>query len=221
MEDFDREDDNAGNNNNTNNNNPNQELDEFQDLLHIGQGIKKRLLIKSILFENFKSYAGQVSMGPFHKRFTAVVGPNGNGKSNLIDGLLFVFGFRADKLRLKKASELLVNKEELKLSEFLKSNDLELSTHSQINLKNYETFDVNQDDLLFSEDRKIIFVRSLDDNLGGYFTSVKNGNEWVTTKLEKDTEFEYTVDGVTEKTTLNTVLDNSFNKCVNFLLFKE
>lgn len=41
--------------------------------------------------------------------FSAIVGPNGSGKSNTIDALLFVFGFRATKMRQGKFSELIHN----------------------------------------------------------------------------------------------------------------
>jgi structural maintenance of chromosome 4 len=37
------------------------------------------------------------------------VGPNGSGKSNTIDALLFVFGYRANKMRQGKLSELIHN----------------------------------------------------------------------------------------------------------------
>ncbi|CEQ42156.1 SPOSA6832_03944, partial [Sporobolomyces salmonicolor] len=41
--------------------------------------------------------------------FSSIVGPNGSGKSNTIDALLFVFGFRATKMRQGKFSELIHN----------------------------------------------------------------------------------------------------------------
>ena len=63
-----------------------------------------RLMIKSMILENFKSYAGPQEIGPFDKNMSSVVGPNGSGKSNVIDAMLFVFGKRAKKLRLNKAS---------------------------------------------------------------------------------------------------------------------
>eukprot|EP00803_Ostreobium_quekettii_P005317 evm.model.scf_340.8 EVM.evm.TU.scf_340.8 scf_340:54597-68221(-) len=66
-----------------------------------------RLMIRQMVLENFKSYAGSRTIGPFDKSFTAVVGPNGSGKSNVIDAMLFVFGKRAKKLRLNKVSELI------------------------------------------------------------------------------------------------------------------
>lgn len=66
-----------------------------------------RLAIESLRLENFKSYGGVVTVGPFHKSFSAVVGPNGSGKSNVIDAMLFVFGRRAKQLRHSKVRELL------------------------------------------------------------------------------------------------------------------
>lgn len=83
-----------------------------------------RLMIKQMVLENFKSYAGRVEIGPFHKvgqinrrnyriahiasqSFSSIVGPNGSGKSNVIDALLFVFGFKAKKMRQEKLSGLI------------------------------------------------------------------------------------------------------------------
>ncbi|KIY69191.1 hypothetical protein CYLTODRAFT_394097 [Cylindrobasidium torrendii FP15055 ss-10] len=71
------------------------------------EGPRKRLVINRLVLENFKSYAGRQTIGPFHKSFSAIVGPNGSGKSNTIDALLFVFGFRANKMRQSKLSELI------------------------------------------------------------------------------------------------------------------
>lgn len=71
------------------------------------KNISTRLMITTMVLENFKSYAGEQEIGPFHKRFSSIVGPNGSGKSNVIDALLFVFGKRAKQLRLNKVSELI------------------------------------------------------------------------------------------------------------------
>ncbi|KLT44076.1 hypothetical protein CC85DRAFT_311309 [Cutaneotrichosporon oleaginosum] len=72
-------------------------------------GPKPRLTIHKLVLNNFKSYGGRQEIGPFHKSFSAIVGPNGSGKSNTIDALLFVFGFRATKMRQGKLSELIHN----------------------------------------------------------------------------------------------------------------
>nr|XP_033323654.1 structural maintenance of chromosomes protein 4 [Megalopta genalis] len=71
-----------------------------------------RLMIIKIVNENFKSYGGTQTIGPFHKCFSAIVGPNGSGKSNAIDSMLFVFGYRASKIRSKKLSVLIHNSSE-------------------------------------------------------------------------------------------------------------
>ncbi|NXD31260.1 SMC4 protein, partial [Spelaeornis formosus] len=71
-----------------------------------------RLMITHIVNQNFKSYAGEQTLGPFHKRFSCIIGPNGSGKSNIIDSLLFVFGYRAQKIRSKKLSVLIHNSDE-------------------------------------------------------------------------------------------------------------
>lgn len=66
-------------------------------------------MINKIVLNNFKSYYGEKEVGPLHKCFSAVLGPNGNGKSNLIESLLFVFGKKAKQMRLKKLCELIHN----------------------------------------------------------------------------------------------------------------
>ncbi|KAE9542882.1 hypothetical protein AGLY_002793 [Aphis glycines] len=66
-----------------------------------------RMVITEIVANNFKSYYGEVTIGKFHKSLTSIVGANGSGKSNVIDSLLFVFGYRSSKIRSKKVSVLL------------------------------------------------------------------------------------------------------------------
>ncbi|KAJ3895317.1 RecF/RecN/SMC [Lentinula edodes] len=73
------------------------------------KGPQSRLVIHKLALVNFKSYAGRQEIGPFHKSFSSIVGANGSGKSNTIDALLFVFGYRAAKMRQGKLSELIHN----------------------------------------------------------------------------------------------------------------
>jgi structural maintenance of chromosome 4 len=94
--------------------NPMKEESETKVLLPFaiaGDGPTRRLMIEKMVCENFKSYAGVQTIGTFHPSFTAVVGPNGSGKSNIFDAMLFVFGFRSNKIRLKKLSELVHHSE--------------------------------------------------------------------------------------------------------------
>ncbi|KAF6005436.1 Structural maintenance of chromosomes protein 4 [Cyanidiococcus yangmingshanensis] len=75
--------------------------------MQVQSEIKRRLVIRTITLENFKSYGGRVRIGPLHRQFNATVGPNGSGKSNIIDAILFVFGKRAKQMRSNKVSELI------------------------------------------------------------------------------------------------------------------
>lgn len=59
--------------------------------------------LKALRLRNFKSFAGSTEV-PFSQGFTGVAGPNGMGKSNISDAILFVLGppsskaLRADRL---------------------------------------------------------------------------------------------------------------------------
>lgn len=54
---------------------------------------------------NFKSYGGHVIVGPF-RGFTAIIGTNGSGKSNLMDAISFVLGVRTSQLRGNQLRDL-------------------------------------------------------------------------------------------------------------------
>ncbi|CAL5001681.1 unnamed protein product [Urochloa decumbens] len=56
--------------------------------------------------ENFKSYKGLQTIGPFSD-FTAMIGPNGAGKSNLLDAISFVLGVRCAHLRGARLRDLI------------------------------------------------------------------------------------------------------------------
>lgn len=72
--------------------------------------------VKEVVLENFKSYEGQVRVGPF-KKFTCVVGPNGAGKSNLMDAISFVLGVRTRHLRSDRLQELVHRHEQEAVSD--------------------------------------------------------------------------------------------------------
>ncbi|MED6186217.1 hypothetical protein PIB30_064726 [Stylosanthes scabra] len=56
--------------------------------------------------ENFKSYKGHQVIGPFFD-FTAIIGPNGARKSNLMDAISFVLGVRTGHLLGKRLRDLI------------------------------------------------------------------------------------------------------------------
>ena len=57
--------------------------------------------------ENFKSYGGKHVIGPFSDHLTSIIGPNGCGKSNLMDAISFVFGLHASSLRSHQLKDLI------------------------------------------------------------------------------------------------------------------
>ena len=65
--------------------------------------------ILELILEGFKSYPVRTQITGWDPSFNAINGLNGSGKSNTIDALLFVFGYRASKMRQGKLSELIHN----------------------------------------------------------------------------------------------------------------
>ncbi|KAM3133000.1 hypothetical protein pb186bvf_014856 [Paramecium bursaria] len=68
----------------------------------------KIIRLNSIKVENFKSFQGEHSIGPF-LQFTGVVGPNGGGKSNVVDSISFVFGLAFPLIRCVDQSQIIYN----------------------------------------------------------------------------------------------------------------
>ncbi|QQP38471.1 Structural maintenance of chromosomes protein, partial [Caligus rogercresseyi] len=66
----------------------------------------RRVKLKYIEIENFKSYKGYFKLGPL-LGFDAVIGPNGSGKSNFMDAVSFVMGEKTNLLRVKRLSDLI------------------------------------------------------------------------------------------------------------------
>jgi chromosome segregation protein len=65
--------------------------------------------LKRLKVRNFKSFAGAVDI-PFQPGFTGIAGPNGMGKSNISDAILFVLGPTSSKaLRADRLTHLFFN----------------------------------------------------------------------------------------------------------------
>ena len=60
-----------------------------------------------ILVAGFKAYSNATLFGPFSRRCTAVVGPNGVGKSVLGDAILFTLGSHAKALRVRSLVDVI------------------------------------------------------------------------------------------------------------------
>ena len=65
------------------------------------------MTVSILEIENFKSYGGKHIIGPFSHHFTSIIGPNGCGKSNLMDAISFVFGINAASLRSSQLRDLI------------------------------------------------------------------------------------------------------------------
>ncbi len=67
------------------------------------------MYLKRLKLRNFKSFAGATEI-PFRAGFTGVAGPNGMGKSNISDAILFVLGPTSSKaLRAERLPQLFFN----------------------------------------------------------------------------------------------------------------
>ena len=84
---------------------PEQELEQQKEDEQDSDASTK---INKVSCKGFKSFQRQTSI-PFYEGLTAIVGENGNGKSNILDALSFVFGRRSSRLRAEKLEQLIFN----------------------------------------------------------------------------------------------------------------
>ncbi|KAJ8030527.1 Structural maintenance of chromosomes protein 4 [Holothuria leucospilota] len=137
-----------------------------------------RLMISQIVTENFKSYAGKVTLGPFHKSFSCIIGPNGSGKSNTIDAMLFVFGYRAAKIRSKKLSVLIH-----KSDNFKDLSSCSVAVHFQ---KIIDTGSGDQDYEVIPNSQMVVSRTAYKDGSSQYFINGKKNTFKDVTTLLKD-----------------------------------
>uniref|UniRef100_A0AAF5D5L7 Structural maintenance of chromosomes protein n=2 Tax=Strongyloides stercoralis TaxID=6248 RepID=A0AAF5D5L7_STRER len=62
--------------------------------------------LKFVHFFNFKTYRGEVTLGPLAE-LNGIVGGNGSGKSNIIDGVIFALNADGNKLRVNRMDFLI------------------------------------------------------------------------------------------------------------------
>ena len=82
-----------------------QELEQKEEQEEASEGSTR---ITKVSCKGFKSFQRRTSI-PFYEGLTAIVGENGNGKSNILDALSFVFGRRSSRLRAEKLEQLIFN----------------------------------------------------------------------------------------------------------------
>nr|KAK5432386.1 Structural maintenance of chromosomes protein 4 [Exophiala xenobiotica] len=134
------------------------------------------MVIGQLVMTNFKSYAGRQVVGPFHPSLSAVVGPNGSGKSNAIDSLLFVFGFRASKMRQGKISALIHNSAQHQDLEFC---EVEVYFQEIIDLPGGK-HDIVPDSQL------VVSRKAFTNNTSNYYLNGRTTNFTAVTTLLKD-----------------------------------
>ncbi len=67
------------------------------------------MIIKKLELQGFKSFPDRTKI-VFHPGITAIVGPNGTGKSNIVDAILWVLGGQRQKgLRGEKTEDIIFN----------------------------------------------------------------------------------------------------------------
>ncbi|MFB6112709.1 MAG: chromosome segregation protein SMC [Halodesulfurarchaeum sp.] len=132
------------------------------------------MYIEEIVLENFKSF-GRTTRIPFYEDFTTISGPNGTGKSNIIDAVLFALGLaRTRGMRAQKLTDLIYNPnhedeeteagpQEAHVEVVLNNDDREVTRHQIVNAVGSE--DINTADRLRVKRR----VKQTEDNYYSYY----------------------------------------------------
>ncbi|MFO7981035.1 MAG: chromosome segregation protein SMC [Candidatus Aminicenantes bacterium] len=97
------------------------------------------MIIKKLELQGFKSFPDKTKL-KFHPGITAIIGPNGTGKSNIVDALLWVLrGGRLKALRGDRSGDVIFNGNEQKASMgmadvnlFLASDEKELKINHRV-----------------------------------------------------------------------------------------
>lgn len=102
------------------------------------------ILLNKLVVNNFKSFQGNHEIG-FFQNYTAILGANGSGKSNIIDAISFVCGINSKYLRVENLKKLVNNtyltqnnnKSQISSStQGKKAEILSVELHLKINSKN-------------------------------------------------------------------------------------
>lgn len=127
------------------------------------------MLIHQLKMSNFKSYLGEHTLGPFNPHFTCIIGPNGNGKSNIIDAVLFVFGFKSSKLRQDSLASLIHKSaygqpDKASVEVIFRENNEEISVSRTVTKSNNTSYKMNGSKIGWGELREILVKKKIDLN---------------------------------------------------------
>jgi len=118
---------------------------------------------------NFKSYLGEHVLGPFNSHFNCVIGPNGNGKSNIIDAVLFVFGFKSTKLRQDSLPSLIhksafAQPEKASVSVVFNDGGAFIEVSRSVTRNGTISYKLNQERISWNDLRSILISKKIDLN---------------------------------------------------------
>jgi len=113
-----------------------------------------RSRIDHLVLYNFKSFLGMHVIGPLLE-FTAIIGPNGGGKSNIMDAVSFVLGVRSHDLRASNLKELVFRRESERVSELVRNAYVELHFKTERELVFKRTISTTGASEYFINDSKV------------------------------------------------------------------
>ncbi|TBU09217.1 structural maintenance of chromosomes protein [Hamiltosporidium magnivora] len=93
------------------------------------------MYLKEIILDGFKCYEKRTIIPDLHESFNAITGMNGAGKSNIIDGIIFVLGIDTNKLlRVSSIKEVInIHRKECKVTLIFNNYEKSLSPVGYVN----------------------------------------------------------------------------------------
>ena len=122
------------------------------------------MIIKRLELQGFKSFSEKTKL-IFHSGITAIIGPNGTGKSNIVDALLWVLGEKRMKgLRGERSADIIFNGNTkvppmgmADVSLFLEDKDDELSISHRVFRSKESEYRLNGKQVQDSNTKHMIF----------------------------------------------------------------
>lgn len=121
------------------------------------------MIIKKLEIQGFKSFADRIKV-VFHPGITAIIGPNGTGKSNVVDALLWVLGGKSSKsLRGERSGDVIFNGNNQRAPMGLADVNLYLSEEEEELIINHRVFRSGESE--YRLDGKAVRLKDIQDIL--------------------------------------------------------
>jgi chromosome segregation protein len=148
------------------------------------------MIIKELEIQGFKSFPERTKI-VFHPGITIIVGPNGTGKSNIVDALLWVLGGRRVRSRSEKIEDVIFHGNENKAPLGLADVNLSLVNDSEKMIINHRLFRSGESE--YRLNGKIVRLKDIMESLWkkaiaekGYFTIEQGSIERILTSKPID-----------------------------------